>query len=367
MKAILALEDGTIFEGEAFGGTGETGGEVVFNTSMAGYQEILTDPTYYGQIIMLTYPLIGNYGITKEDFESVVPYANGLIVKELCRSSSNWRATEELENFLQKHNIIGIEGVDTRALTRKLRDAGTMRGVITTMPERTAAQLVHKAKTLPDLTNLDLCRAVATKHPYRLPGGKYKVVMLDFGLRQSTLHTLKVKDCDVTVVPFWTEAEEILAAAPQGILISDGPGDPQGVDYVLPTIKKLITSGIPVFGKGLGHQLVALACGAKIYKMKYGHRGANHPIKDLETGKIQIVAQNHGYDVALDSLAGTGLVAVQLSLNDGTVEALKHTTYPVYTVQYNPGVVPAAAELIPRLPDVAPFFDRFVATMQERQ
>lgn len=364
MKAILALEDGTIFEGEAFGSSGEIGGEVVFNTSMAGYQEILTDPSYYGQIIMLTYPLIGNYGIAKEDFEAIEPYANGLIVKELCRSSSNWRANEELDNFLKEHNIIGIEGIDTRALTRKLRDVGTMRGVISTIPHRATDVLAAKARIYPNQTGLDLCRTVATKHPYHLPGGTHKVVVLDFGVRQSTLHSLKVKDCDLTVLPFWTDAAEVLAMQPDGILISDGPGDPQGVDYVIPTLQVLLASGLPLFGEGLGHQLIALASGAKVYKMKYGNRGSNHPLKILETGKIQIVALNHGYAVDKDSLSGTGLVPTEVSLNDGTVEAMRHQDVPVYTVQYNPGVVPAVDELVPLMPDAAPFFDKFVSVMK---
>ncbi len=369
MKAILALEDGTIFEGEAFGATGESGGEVIFNTSMTGYQEILTDPSYYGQIIMLTYPLIGNYGITKEDFESHHSHARGLIVKEISRQSSNWRAMEELEQHLIDNNIIGIEGIDTRALTRRLRNSGTMKGVITTIPDRDSNQLVQKAKRLPDLSGQDLCRLVGTNYSVHMPGPDYRVVMLDFGHRKSTVHTLNSKGCDVTILPFWTGIDEILSYEPQGIFLSDGPGDPRDVDYVLSTIKSLIDLSIekkiPLYSNGLGHQLIALALGGKIEKLKYGHRGANLPIKDLMTGKIHIVAQNHGYAVDEASIAGTGLKVAQRSLTDHCIEAIMHEEAPIYTLQYNPGVLPAVEELIPLLPDAAPFFDAFVEAIKQ--
>ncbi|MFH1684573.1 MAG: glutamine-hydrolyzing carbamoyl-phosphate synthase small subunit [Candidatus Margulisiibacteriota bacterium] len=335
MKAILALEDGTIFEGTAFGATGERVGEVVFNTSMTGYQEILTDPSYKGQIVTMTYPLIGNYGINTEDFESAKPHLSGFVVREASRIVSNWRASMSLDDFLKKHKIIGIEGIDTRALTLHIRSAGAMKGIISTK-DLDPQSLVRKAKESPGLVGIDLVKEVSCKKVYEWnEKGKYKVVLLDCGAKHNIMRDLAERDCQVTVVPAKTSAKKILSLKPDGVMLSNGPGDPAAVTYVIETVKKLIGK-VPMFGICLGHQMLGLALGGKTYKLKFGHRGANQPVMDLRTRKVEITSQNHGFCVDLDSLNGKAIELTHLNLNDRTSEGLRHKKHPVFSVQYHP-------------------------------
>ncbi|MFH1683963.1 MAG: glutamine-hydrolyzing carbamoyl-phosphate synthase small subunit [Candidatus Margulisiibacteriota bacterium] len=335
MKAALALEDGAIFEGTAFGATGESAGEVVFNTSMTGYQEILTDPSYKGQIVAMTYPLIGNYGINTEDFESAKPHLSGFVVREASRIVSNWRASMSLGDFLKKNKIIGIEGIDTRALTLHIRSAGAMKGIISTK-DLDPQSLVRKAKESPGLVGIDLVKEVSCKKVYEWNDkGKYRVVLLDCGAKHNIMRDLAARGCQVTVVPAKTSAKKILALKPDGVMLSNGPGDPAAVTYVIETVKKLIGK-VPIFGICLGHQMLGLALGGKTYKLKFGHRGANQPVMDLRTRKVEITSQNHGFCVDLDSLKDKAVELTHLNLNDQTSEGLRHKKYPVFSVQYHP-------------------------------
>ncbi len=335
MKAILALEDGTIFEGTSFGATGERTGEVVFNTSMTGYQEILTDPSYKGQIVTMTYPLIGNYGINVKDSESEKPHLSGFVVREASRIVSNWRAEMSLDDYLKKHKIIGIEGIDTRALTLHIRSAGAMKGIISTT-DLDPKSLIKKARESQGLVGIDLVKEVSCKKIYEWnKKGKRRVIVLDCGAKHNIMRELAKRDCHVIVVPASTPAKKILSLKPDGVMLSNGPGDPAPLTYVIETVRKLIGK-VPMFGICLGHQMLGLALGGKTFKLKFGHRGANHPVMDLRTRKVEITCQNHGFCVDLETLDQNQVELTHINLNDQTSEGLYHKKYPVFSVQYHP-------------------------------
>lgn len=349
--AKLALEDGSVYTGQSFGAEGEADGEVCFNTSMTGYQEILTDPSYRGQIVTMTYPEIGNYGVNEEDFESRRPHLAGFVVRNLSGSVSNFRATGSLDAFLKRFGIPGIRGIDTRALVRRIRNQGAMRGVLSTV-DLDDASLVAKAQASPGLVGRDLVREVVPEkgfswdHPLspwmklgeavhdRLPPDAPHVVALDFGMKYNIARHLFDVGCRVTVLPGTASAEDVLALRPDGLFLSNGPGDPEPVHYARQTIRKL-HDRLPVFGICLGHQLLALALGAKTFKLKFGHRGANQPVTNYDTGRVEITCQNHGFAVDPDSLPDE-LEVTHVNLNDGTVEGLRHRSLPVFSVQYHP-------------------------------
>ena len=376
MKAILALADGTVFEGEQFGATGETVGEVVFNTSMTGYQEVLTDPSYKGQIVTMTYPLIGNYGCNEADVESIGPQVEGFVVREYSAYHSNWRSKWSLDTYLSEHDIIGIQGIDTRALTRRLRVHGVMNGCLST-EDLNPESLVAKAKAWHGLVGWDLVQRVTCPNPYawrnscqpsavshqqenRLAESQkpkaesHKVIALDFGIKYNILRQLTEHGCEVQVVPAKTAAEEILAAAPDGVFLSNGPGDPMPVGYAIETIRGLMDKK-PLFGICLGHQLLGLALGGKTFKLKFGHRGANQPVKHLETDKVEITSQNHGFCVDIDSLPNS-VDITHINLNDDTLEGIQHREYPIFSVQYHP-------EASPGPHDASYLFSRFTEMM----
>jgi len=337
MKAILALEDGTIFKGESFGAQGQSCGEIVFNTSMCGYQEILTDPSYKGQIVAMTYPLIGNYGVNKEDVESGRIFLEGFVVKEYSKIASNWRQANSLGEYLKENKILGIEGIDTRALTLHIRKAGAMRSILST-EDLDEKRLVKKAKESQGLEGIDLVKEVSIHKKYIWSKAKkpsYKVVVLDCGVKYNILRKLLEHKCEVVVVPAYTEAKEILQLKPDGVLLSNGPGDPQAVKYVIQTTRDLIGK-IPIFGICLGQQMLGLALGGKTYKLKFGHHGANHPVKDLRTGKISITVQNHGFCVDIDSLNKKEVEITHINLNDNTLEGIRLKKLPVFSVQFHP-------------------------------
>ncbi len=340
MEAILALEDGKIFKGKSFGASGEKFGEVVFNTSMSGYQEILTDPSYKGQIVTMTYPLIGNYGVTKEDAESRQPFVEGFVVKEYSKIASNWRKEGSLGDYLKENNILGIEGIDTRALTLHIRQAGAMRAVLSTT-DLDEKSLTRKAEASPGLIGRDLVKEVTIKKQYTCPLDKcnYKVVVLDCGVKYNMLRELMKNGCSVTVVPAGTTADEILIINPDGVLLSNGPGDPAAVTYVVETVRRLI-GRVPIFGICLGQQMLGLALGGKTYKLKFGHHGANHPVKDLKTGRVSITVQNHGFCVDIDSLNKKDIEITHINLNDNTLEGMRHKKLPVFSVQFHPEASP---------------------------
>lgn len=342
MKAFLALEDGTVYEGIAFGAVGVGQGEVVFNTSMTGYQEILTDPSYCGQIVVMTYPLIGNYGINLEDMESAGPKVRGFVVRELCDLPSNWRASGSLESFLKENNIVGIQGIDTRSLTRRLRSQGTMKGVLVA-GEVTREELTELARKAPGLTGQDLVSQVTVREPYTIDGDKYHVVVMDFGVKHNIVRWLTKLGCRVTVVPADTFAEEIFSLNPDGIILSNGPGDPKGVLYAAETIRRLL-GYCPIFGICLGHQLLALALGGDTYKLPFGHRGGNHPVKDLAAGRVYITSQNHGFAVDAASLKEDLAEVTHINLNDNTVEGFKCRKVPCFSVQYHPEAFPGSTD-----------------------
>jgi carbamoyl-phosphate synthase small subunit len=369
MKALVALEDGTIFEGESFTGTGEISGEIVFNTGMTGYQEVLTDPSYKGQIVTMTYPLIGNYGINREDMESEKIHMQGFLVKEYNAVPSNFRATGSLADFLKTYNILGVQGIDTRALTRHIRVAGAMKGVVSTL-DLNPESLTKKAKESEGLVGRDLASEVSCVKPYGWsesgPGDPdifygsplktFKVVALDFGLKYNQLRLLTKKGCVVRIMPAATPAKEILALDPDGVFLSNGPGDPAAVP-VVDTVREILGKK-PVFGICLGHQILGLAFGGTTYKLKFGHRGINQPVKDLATGKIEITSQNHGFCVDIDSLDPDQVEVTHVNLNDGSLEGIKHKKYPAFSVQYHP-------ENAPGPHDAVYLFDRFIDMMDE--
>ena len=370
--AKLALEDGTVFTGRAFGATGTTEGEVVFNTSMTGYQEILTDPSYAGQIVTMTYPLIGNYGINREDVESRRPQVAGFIVKELAPAYSNYRADMSLDEYLKRNNLVGISGIDTRALVRKLRIKGAMNGVLST-EILDNAKLLERAKNVRDMSGADLVKEVKPKHSYewdedqgvwKLAGSVERgdglhVVALDCGAKQNILRHFAERGVRVTVLPPETPADEILKHNPDGLFISNGPGDPAAVEYTIASLKQA-AGKVPTFGICLGHQLLGLALGATTYKLKFGHRGGNQPVKNLDTGRVEITSQNHGFAVDKESLERAGGIVTHLNLNDNTVEGFRHKDLPVFSVQYHP-------EASPGPHDAAYLFDAFVEMMKSKK
>lgn len=333
--ARLVLEDGRVFAGYSFGADGEKTGEVVFNTSLTGYQEILTDPSYKGQIVTMTYPLIGNYGVNDEDVESRMPFVEGFIVKEASRVASNWRSNKTISQYLKENGIIGIEGVDTRALTRHIRMKGSMKAVISTV-DVDEKRLAKKAKSSPGLDGRDLVKEVTKGEIYKWGGGgKYKVVAIDCGIKYNILRRLSESGCAVTVVPYDTPAERILQEKPDGLFLSNGPGDPAGVAYVPATVKTLLGK-VPIFGICLGHQMLGLALGGKTFKLKFGHHGGNHPVKDLKTGKVAITSQNHNFCVDIKSLGKTDVEMTHLNLNDNTSEGMRSKELKFFSVQYHP-------------------------------
>lgn len=338
MKALLALEDGTVFEGRAVGAEGESTGELVFNTSMTGYQEILTDPSYAGQVVTMTYPHIGNYGVNEEDVESRRPFVSGFVMRECCFEPSNQRATQSLPDYLKANNIVAIDGVDTRKITKILRTKGALKCAISTVTMDHAA-LVEIARQSPDMAGSDFVKEVTVSEAYDYQGsgaGTFKVVALDFGIKENILRLLDESGCNVTVVPSTASADDILARNPDGIFLSNGPGDPAALPYIYPTVEKLIESGKPIFGICLGHQILAHALGGSTYKLKFGHRGGNQPVQFHENGQVEITAQNHGFAVDPASLNLDEVKITHTHLNDNTCSGMAHKAKPIFSVQYHP-------------------------------
>ncbi len=353
MKAYLILEDGTVFEGTSIGSKREIISEIVFNTSMTGYLEVLTDPSYAGQAVCMTYPLIGNYGICYSDMESLKPWPDGYIVRELARMPSNFRSEDTIQNVLEKNDIPGIAGIDTRALTRILREKGTMNGMITTNENYNVDEIIPKLK---EYTPAGVVAKVTCSEPTTLKGDGYKVALLDFGAKKNIARSLNERGMEVTIYPAFTKAEEIIASNPDGIMLSNGPGDPKECTSIIEELKKLYNTDIPIFAICLGHQLMALATGADTHKMKYGHRGGNHPVKDLKSGKVYISSQNHGY-VVDDSTVDPEIAEVAfINVNDKTVEGLRYKNKKIFTVQFHP-------EACPGPQDSNALFDEFVEMM----
>lgn len=354
MKKKLILESGEVFYGEGFGANADTEGEVVFNTGMTGYQELISDPSYCGQLVCMTYPLIGNYGINRDDYESIEPAMKGLIVKELCDFPSNFRSQMSLDEFFQKKNLSGISGIDTRKLTRIIRQHGVLKGKIVDAEADDKTVIEELKQTSFSTTQV---AEVSTKTSYASPGRGYKVVLVDFGSKLGIIRELSLRDCDITVVSQDTTAEEILMMNPDGIMLSNGPGDPEDVKGASEMINGLLGK-VPIFGICLGHQLIGLACGAKTYKLKFGHRGGNHPVLDLRTNKVAITSQNHGYAIDEESLKDTDLEVTHIALNDRTNEGVRHKKYPCFSVQYHP-------EASPGPEDANYLFDDFIQMMAE--
>ncbi len=351
MQATLALEDGRIFKGEGFGAAGERAGEVVFNTSLTGYQEIFTDPSYAGQIVVLTNPQIGNYGINGADSEAARPYIEGLVVREFSQVSSNWRSEQVADEYLERFGVPVLSEIDTRALVRHLRANGVMRGVISTV-EHDPAVLVAKARAIPRMDGTDLASVVSTPKSYEwvqrgnplrpgeaAPARDLHVVAYDYGIKQNILELLGGEGCRITVIPARTTAEDVLALKPDGVFLSNGPGDPEPLTYAVDAIRGLM-GRTPVFGICLGHQLIGAALGGRTYKLKFGHHGGNHPVKQLATGRVEITSQNHNYAVDPDSLDANEVDLTHINLNDGTLEGLRHRTMPLASVQYHPEASP---------------------------
>ncbi|HEY7286002.1 MAG TPA: glutamine-hydrolyzing carbamoyl-phosphate synthase small subunit [Vicinamibacterales bacterium] len=373
VEAILALEDGTWFRGAAAGAEGEARGEVVFNTSMTGYQEVLTDPSYAGQIVTMTCPEIGNYGISDEDVESRAPQVAGFIIRDESPVASNWRADGTLRDYLVEHRIVAISDIDTRALTRHLRSGGVLRGVIVTGNQLDPKALVERARSIPTMEGSDLVRDVTTSKafdwpqedpdefgvtPVRRAKRRLKIAAYDYGMKWNILRRLSAHGCDVRVFPAQTPASELLEGRPDGVFLSNGPGDPAPLTYAIDNAKTLVAANVPVFGICLGHQILGLAMGGDTFKLKFGHRGANHPVKKLETGKIEITSQNHGFAVDPKSLPEE-VEVTHLNLYDGTVEGLRHRERPVFCVQYHP-------EASPGPHDADYLFDDFLELIEKR-
>jgi len=378
LKAVLALETGRTFTGRAFGAEGETAGEVVFCTSPTGYQEILTDPSYQRQIVVMTSPHIGNYGTHASFDESRKPFVAGFVAREFSPVASHWLPVAPLEPYMKTHNVVGIQDIDTRALTRHLREVGACQGIIATGDVDPKA-LVEKAKKAAGMVGADLVKEVTCSKSYhweavsplppagegvrRTGEGGRKVVVMDFGVKQNILNSLAQRGLNVTVVPATASADEILAIKPDGVMLSNGPGDPAAVTYAIETVRKLVgvneKQRFPVFGICLGHQILGLALGGKTYKLKFGHRGANHPVKDLTTGKVDVTTQNHGFAVDIDSLAGKNVELTHINLNDQTLEGLRHKTLPVFSVQHHPEAAPGPH-------DAHDLFDRFVGMLNKK-
>jgi carbamoyl-phosphate synthase small subunit len=364
-RALLALEDGTAFEGWSFGRAGEAAGEVVFNTALCGYQEVLTDPSYAGQIVTMTYPHIGNYGVNRDDVESSRPQVAGFVVREASTVASSWRSSGELHRYLDEAGVVGISEVDTRALTRHLRTFGAKRGVISAAVGDKEA-LVEKARGSRSMIGLDLAREVTCDAPYRFskpgvdqPAQPFRVVAYDFGMKRNILRSLAGMGCEVTVVPATTSAEQALFFDPDGIFFSNGPGDPEPCSYAVEAAKELMGKR-PIFGICLGHQILGLACGGKTFKLKFGHRGANHPVKNLVTGQVEITSQNHGFSVDPALFEKPEFVQTHVNLNDGTVEGFRHRDLPILSVQYHP-------EASPGPHDSHYLFNEFVQMMRNRR
>jgi carbamoyl-phosphate synthase small subunit len=372
MKATLALENGVWYEGDAAGATGETGGEVVFNTSLTGYQEILTDPSYSGQIVTMTAPEIGNYGIAPEDAESRTPQVAGFIIRDESPIASNWRASGTLRDYLVRHNIVAISDIDTRALTRMLRSGGVMRGIIAT-GDHDPRELVERTQSIKPMEGSDLVLGVTCQGPFdwepvasdeftpppqRRATRRLKVAAYDFGMKWNILRRFSVHGCDVRVFPATAPASELLAEQPDGVFLSNGPGDPAVLGYAIKNARDLVKADVPTFGICLGHQILSLALGGETYKLKFGHRGANHPVKELETGKVEITSQNHGFAVDPDTLP-PDVKVTHVNLYDGTVEGLRHTTKPVFCVQYHPEAAPGPH-------DADYLFRQFLDEMEKR-
>lgn len=357
-QARLLLEDGTLFTGRAFGAEGETTGEVVFNTGITGYQEVLSDPSYCGQIVTMTYPLIGNYGITRDDFESIRPYVHGFVTRRYEPVPSNWRAEYSVDTLLKEYGIVGISDIDTRMLTRRIRHQGTMKGILTT-----GSKPVEELLEMMQDTTIEQLRnqvpLTSTPHMYTSPGIGERIVVVDYGAKTGILRELSKRGCDVVVVPHDTTADEIRKLNPDGIQLSNGPGDPKDVPHGVKMIAELLGE-YPIFGICLGHQLFALAAGADTEKLKFGHRGGNHPVKELETGRCFITSQNHGYTVNEESVKGTDLEITHINNNDKTIEGLKHKKYPAFTVQYHPEAAPGPE-------DNSYLFDRFLDMIREHK
>ena len=370
--AVLALGDGSIFKGQSIGAAGNTTGEVVFNTALTGYQEILTDPSYTRQIVTLTYPHIGNYGVTPEDMESSQIYASGLVVRDLSMSTSSWRAAESLGEFLQRGKIVAIAGIDTRRLTRLLRDKGAQSGCIMTGERIDEAVAIRAARAFPGLKGMDLAKVVSTREPYQWNDGtvgreplnllraqqRLHVAAYDYGIKRNILRLLADQGCRITVVPAMTSAQDVLSINPDGIFLSNGPGDPEPCDYAIKAISELLITDVPVFGICLGHQLLGLASGAKTVKMKFGHHGANHPVQELSTGRVMITSQNHGFAVD-ESTLGDNVVATHRSLFDGSLQGIARTDCQAFGFQGHP-------EASPGPHDLRPMFDTFVQMMVRR-
>lgn len=353
MKAVLFLEDGTVFYGESFGAEGEVIGEIVFNTGMTGYQEVLTDPSYCGQIVTMTYPLIGNYGINSDDIESANPQLKGFIVRENCKKPSNWRSMETLNDYMKRNNIIGLEGIDTRALTRIIRDNGTMKGIIST---DASLKFDDRIKEINAYEIKNPVQKVTTKEILHFEGSGFRVAVIDYGMKRNIINSLIERGCDVHVFPSFSTEDEILGIDPDGIVLSNGPGNPKDCPHEIKVVKKLLDKK-PMFGICLGHQIAALANGADAEKLKYGHRGCNHPVKDIKRDLTYITSQNHGYTIIENSLKNSGMVISHRNMNDGTIEGIKYMDMPVFTVQFHPEASPGPA-------DTAYLFDKFIENIE---
>jgi carbamoyl-phosphate synthase small subunit len=363
--AKLALEDGSVFEGLSCGAAGERQGEVVFNTAMTGYQEVLTDPSYKGQIVVMTYPHIGNYGVNREDVESSRAWVEGFVAREFARAPSNWRSTQSLDDYLRESGVVGLDGIDTRAVTHKLRVTGSLNGVISTV-DLDDQSLVDKARRVPKMSGLDLVRFVTRKSRARAseligtPAAaefRFRVALIDCGAKLNIVRLLTAGGCDVTVYPAQVEAGDLLGGGYDGVCLSNGPGDPNAVTYTIRTIRELLSKEVPLFGICLGHQILGCAAGASVYKLKFGHHGANHPVQNVRTGTVEITSQNHGFAVEAESASEKGFEVTHINLNDRTVEGMKHRSRPIFSVQYHPEAAPGPH-------DSRYLFDEFLRSME---